>query len=134
MVNPGKECRTPYTVQEIAEANIFVLEQTFPVAMKGLNYLSGGQTLSEATARLSAINQANKKGPWNISFSWSQALQLPLLNLCKGSPGELQLDAMAKMYMEELQIASAAAKGTYEWKAGEGDHHCPAKRTKQSDS
>ena len=121
IVNPGKDCKMSYTVDEIAEANIFVFEQSFPVAMKGCNYLSGGQSLDQAAARLSAINKANKKGPWNLSFSWSQALQLPLLDLCKGK-GELQLEEMSKLYVEELKIASAAAKGEYEWKAGDGDH------------
>ena len=121
IVNPGKNCPKSYTVEEIAEANIFVFEQSFPVAMKGSNYLSGGQTLEQAAARLSAINKANKKGPWNLSFSWSQALQLPLLDLCKGKD-ELQLDAMSKLYVEELKVASAAAKGEHEWKKGDGDH------------
>lgn len=108
-------------MEEIAEANIFVFEQSFPVAMKGCNYLSGGQTLEQAAARLSAINKANKKGPWNLSFSWSQALQLPLLDLCNGK-GELQLEKMSALYVEELKIASAAAKGEYEWKTGDGNH------------
>merc|ERR1712224_954998 len=55
IVNPGKDCTESYTVEEIAKANIFVFEQSFPVAMKGCNYLSGGQTLTQAAARLSAI-------------------------------------------------------------------------------
>lgn len=121
IVNPGRNCPKTYTVEEIAEANIFVFEQSFPVAMKGANYLSGGQTLEQAAARLSAINKANTKGPWNLSFSWSQALQLPVLDLCKGKGG-LQLDAMSALYVDELKIASAAAKGEYEWVSGEGDH------------
>ena len=121
IVNPGKNCPTSYSVEEIAAANIFVFESSFPVAMKGSNYLSGGQTLEQAAARLSAINKANTKGPWNLSFSWSQALQLPLLDLCKGKDG-LQLEAMAKLYIDELKIASAAAKGEYEWAEGDGDH------------
>lgn len=70
IVNPGRKCPVSYTVEEIAEANIFVFEQSFPVAMKGANYLSGGQDLATAAARLSAINKANTKGPWNLSFSW----------------------------------------------------------------
>jgi fructose-bisphosphate aldolase class I len=121
IVNPGRDCPRSYSVEEIAEANIFVFEQSFPVAMKGANYLSGGQSLSDAAARLSAINQANKRGPWNLSFSWSQALQLPLLDLCKGK-GELQLEEMSKLYLAELKIASAAAKGEYKRKSGEGVH------------
>jgi fructose-bisphosphate aldolase class I len=121
IVNPGRDCKVSYTVEEIAKANIFVFEQAFPVAMKGCNYLSGGQDLATAAARLSAINKANTRGPWNISFSWSQALQLPLLDLCKGK-GELQLKEMEKLYLEELAIAGAAARGVHEWASGEGDH------------
>jgi len=121
IVNPGRDCPKSYTVEEIAEANVYVFEQSFPVAMKGSNYLSGGQTLPQAAARLSAINQANKKGPWNLSFSWSQALQLPLLDLCKGT-GELQLEKMSKLYVEELAIAGAAARGEHVWAGSEGDH------------
>ena len=68
MVNPGKDCPNDYSVEEIAKANIFVFEQCFPVAMKGANYLSGGQDLATAAARLSAINQANSKGPWNLRY------------------------------------------------------------------
>lgn len=133
IVNPGRDCPKRYSVQEIAEANIFVLEHSFPVAMKGCNYLSGGQTLAEAAARLSAINKANSRGPWNLSFSWSQALQLPLLEMCKVK-GELQLEEMSKLYIEELKIASAAAKGEYEWPKGDGDHEGPAKKAKLFDA
>lgn len=121
MINPGRDCPLSYSVEEIAKANIFVLEQSFPVAMKGLNYLSGGQSLEQGAARLSAINKIKGRGPWNLSFSWSQALQLPLLDLCKGS-GELQLEEMSKLYVEELKIAGAAARGEWEWKDGDGNH------------
>ena len=43
---------------------IYVLEQSFPVAMPGANFLSGGQTLPQAAARLSAMNKIKGKGPW----------------------------------------------------------------------
>ena len=66
IINPGRDCPESYTVEEIAEANIFVLEQSFPVAMPGANYLSGGQDLPTAAARLSAINKAKGRGPWNL--------------------------------------------------------------------
>lgn len=121
MVIPGCDCSQSYTVEEIAEANVFVFENSFPVAMKGCNYLSGGQDLDTVVARLSAINQKNSKGPWNLSFSWSKALQLPLLDLCKYA-GKFKLDEMSKLYVAELKIASAAAMGEYEWAKGDGDH------------
>ena len=59
-----KNCPVGYTVEQIAEANIYVLEQAFPVAMKGANFLSGGQTLEQGTARLSAMNKVKGNGPW----------------------------------------------------------------------
>lgn len=121
IVNPGKNCPQSYTVDEIAEANIFVLEQSFPVAMKGANYLSGGQNLTDAAARLNAINRKKGKGPWNLSFSWSQAIQLPLLDLCK-SKGCLCLDEMSNLYLDELAIAGAAARGEWMAQSGDGDH------------
>jgi len=121
IINPGKDCPVAYTVEEIAEANIYVLEQSFPVAMPGANFLSGGQTLEQGTARLSAMNKIKGKGPWNLSFSWSQAIQLPILELCKGKDG-LQLEEMGELYVDELKIASAAALGQHEWNAGDGDH------------
>ena len=83
IVNPGKDCPKSYTVDEIAEANIFVLEQAFPVAMKGANYLSGGQSLAQAAARLSAINRANKKGPWNLRYVISYVCECWLFGLDK---------------------------------------------------
>jgi fructose-bisphosphate aldolase class I len=122
IVNPGRDCPESYSVEEIAQANIFVFEQCFPVAIKGANYLSGGQTLEDAAARLSAINRAKKNGPWNLSFSFSQALQLPLLDLCKDKGGELQIESMGQLYIKELEVSSSAARGEHQWKSGEGDH------------
>lgn len=55
------------------------------------------------------------------SFSWSAAIQLPLLNLCKDS-GKLEIAKMSKLYIDELKIASLAARG--KWDGGvDGDHH-----------
>ena len=122
IINPGKDCPISYSAEDIANANVAVLEATFPVAMKTANYLSGGQTLEDAAARLSAINKQNKVGPWNLSFSWSAALQLPLLELCKDRGGELQLDEMGKLYIEELKMASAAATGNLQCSAESGSH------------
>lgn len=47
---------------------------------------------------------------------------MPLFALCKG---ELKLKEMEALYLQELAVASAAAKGAYTPKAGEGDHKPP---------
>jgi fructose-bisphosphate aldolase, class I len=107
IVNPGLQCRESYSVQEIVAVNIFVFGTDVSRCNKG-SKLPVGRSVSPRLSRLSAINQSNT-GPWNLSFSGSQALQLPWLDLCKGT-GDLQLDAMSKLYVEELKIASAAAQ------------------------
>ena len=127
MVNAGVDCETHYSVSEIAKANVQVLRRCMPVAIRSANFLSGGQSLRDAAARLSAMNQVKGDFPVNLSFSWSAALQLPLLDLCKTmcTDGELSqsiLDAMSVLYLEELAIASAAATGDFAYGDGDGDH------------
>ena len=56
----------------------------FPGNDRSANYLSGGQSLEDAAARLDAINKKKTaRDPWNLSFSWSAALQMPLFELCR---------------------------------------------------
>jgi len=126
LVNPGLSCKTSYTVEQIAEANLAVLRRVMPMAVAGVNFLSGGQSLENAAARLDAINKAKVNEPWNLSFSWSWAIQAPLFKLCEGRGGEMPLEEMGALYLKELAIASAAALGKHNPKDGEGAH-CPLK-------
>jgi len=122
MVNPGKKCKTKYTVDDLAVANLQVFRRCFPTAMVSANFLSGGQSLEDAAARLDAINKhKSAKDPWNLSFSWSAALQMPLFELCRGK-SELPLKEMGDLYIAELEKAGAAARGSYARKGKEGDH------------
>ena len=124
MVNPGKACQKKYTADEIGQATVTVLRRVMPAAMKGVNFLSGGQSLENASARLNAINKHKGNSPWNLSFSWSQALQLPLLELCKKNPpgSPLPIAEMSELLEKELAIAGAAARGEFSPAAGQGDH------------
>jgi len=119
MVLPGEKCTTSYSLQQIAHANLHVLQSSLPVAMPAVNYLSGGQSLSQACARLHAINYFQNptikigKKPWNLSFSWSAAIQLPIIDLCR-QQSTMPLERMANLYLDELQMASKASTGTYD--------------------
>ena len=123
MVNAGKDCVPQPMADEIADANLRTLRRSLPVSIRTVNYLSGGQSLADASARLDAINKlkasrgGDRYAPWNLSYSWSAAIQMPLFELCKDASLErdattgLPLKAIAAAYVENLQIASAAAKG-----------------------
>merc|ERR1711988_939626 len=93
-----------------------------PVAILGVTFLSGGQSLEDAAARLNTINQLKGNSPWNLSFAWSNALQMPLFELCRGKGGAMPLEDMSALYIKELQLAAAAARGEHALKAGEGAH------------
>jgi len=123
MVNPGKDCKTKYSLEDIADANLQTLRRTLPVGVRSVNYLSGGQTLDESASILDAINKmkiargGDRYAPWNLSFSWSACIQMPLFELCRDSSLErdangLPIKAMAKLYVENMTVASTAAKGT----------------------
>lgn len=80
MVLPGQDCPRTYSVAEVAEATLAVLQRTVPTAVPGIAFLSGGQGEEAATAHLNAINVAaaaagQGKKPWRISFSYARALQ-----------------------------------------------------------
>nr|AHK23671.1 class I fructose-1,6-bisphosphate aldolase [Chromera velia] len=127
LVLPGKNCKESFTVREIARQNLVAFANTVPPAMPGIVFLSGGQPFFDVAARLSALNSEKpafgvKHAPWQLSFSWSAALQLPVMELCRGKEGEMPLDDMAKLYAQELKIASLAARGKYNFDQGRGDH------------
>jgi len=137
MVCPGTGCPQAYTAAQIAGATVGALRRTLPVAVRSVNFLSGGQALEDAAARLDAMNKLKDQrggaasAPWNLSFSWSAALQLPLFELCRPESGHpkdesgLPRAAIQALFLEELKIASAAASGTHQPTPGAGDHTPP---------
>ncbi len=62
----------PHSVQ----ANVDLFKRVMPIAVRSANFLSGGQSLADASARLSVMNQKKGNLPVNLSFSWSAALQV----------------------------------------------------------
>jgi fructose-bisphosphate aldolase class I len=74
MVVPGKKSPNQASVAEVAEKTLRVLKECVPAAVPGIAFLSGGQSDLDATARLDAMNRLDGR-PWNITFSYSRALQ-----------------------------------------------------------
>jgi len=86
MVTAGKEHPSYKTTtpEQVAHATITVLQRTVPAAVKGIMFLSGGQSEEEATLNLQALNSHPGPKPWSLSFSYGRALQKTALDVWKG--------------------------------------------------
>ncbi len=83
MVMAGLHHPRHASVEEVATATVRCLRSTVPPAVPGVVFLSGGQTPTEATAHLAAMNAAEPH-PWVLTFSYSRAIQDPVLETWRG--------------------------------------------------
>lgn len=84
MVLAGLQHPRHASVAEVADATVRCLRQAVPPAVPGVVFLSGGQTPPEATAHLAAMNAAGPH-PWVLTFSYSRAIQDPVLDTWRGN-------------------------------------------------
>ncbi len=78
MVLAGKQFASQSTPEEVGRATADVLKNHVPAELAGVVFLSGGQTVDQATDNLTAIEQ-NGPFPWPVTFSFARALQDPAL-------------------------------------------------------
>lgn len=110
MVLPGKQSSQKVSSEEVAETTVRTMKRVVPAALAGILFLSGGQSPQQATENLNAINSI-KDTPWILSFSFSRALQEPVMNTWKG---QNQNQKFAKeVFLHRARCNSAAVKGTY---------------------
>ncbi len=85
MVLTGKNSIEKSSVTEVADATVKCLLECVPAAVPGVAFLSGGQDGEMATNRLNEMNRIFKSRiPWALTFSFSRAIQLPVLEIWKG--------------------------------------------------
>src|SRR3989344_8858037 len=85
MVLAGKKAAKQSSVEEVADQTLRVLHATVPKNLAGIVFLSGGQGDEQATAHLNAMNKLGKL-PWPLSFSYSRAIQNPVLKRWANPP------------------------------------------------
>ena len=83
MVMAGKKYPIQSTPEEVGKATAEMLKSHVPENVAGVVFLSGGQTVEQATTNLEAIIK-NGPFPWPVTFSFSRALQMPALETWKG--------------------------------------------------
>lgn len=84
MVLAGKQYEVQSTTEEVGKATAEVLKNHVPKDLAGVVFLSGGQTVEQATDNLAEIIK-NGPFPWPVTFSFARALQDPALFTWKGN-------------------------------------------------
>ncbi|MBQ3436542.1 fructose-bisphosphate aldolase class I, partial [Candidatus Saccharibacteria bacterium] len=83
MVLAGKKFSTPSTPAEVGAKTTEILKAHVPESLAGVVFLSGGQTVEQATNNLAEIIKSGPF-PWPVTFSFARALQDPALFTWRG--------------------------------------------------
>lgn len=110
MAVSGKSADNRALPQEVGERTVRALRTSVPDNAGGVVFLSGGQSPEEATANLNAIARLEPH-PWPLTFSFSRALQEPVLTTWAGND-ELWDEAQAA-FLKRLTLNVAADAGGY---------------------
>ncbi len=98
---------------EVAEKTIDCLKRTVPASVPGVVFLSGGQSDTEATVNLDAINRraALVGAPWQLSFSYGRGLQAAPLKAWAGRAENMKQAQRA--FYHRARVTGAARQGLY---------------------
>jgi fructose-bisphosphate aldolase class I len=108
MVLSGKDAPNRADVQTVAEQTVKCLKEHVPAELAGVVFLSGGQEDIEATAHLDAMNKIGGL-PWPLTFSYSRAIQNPVLKLW----AEKKTDEAIAAYLKRCEANGLAAQGKW---------------------
>ncbi|MGI8829452.1 MAG: class I fructose-bisphosphate aldolase [Candidatus Limnocylindria bacterium] len=111
MVLAGRDSAVQPSVQGAATATLRCLRAAVPPAVPGIVFLSGGQDPELATARLNAMNAVGPQ-PWVLTFSYSRAIQDPVLAAWRGDRANVQ--AAHDAFGRRARLNGLAAKGRYQ--------------------
>lgn len=112
MVLAGDQYATPSTPEEVADATLRTFRSTIPVDVPGIVFLSGGQTPRRATENLQAIARQGAQ-PWALTFSYSRALEEPVLAAWKGDTAANR-EAAQQALLKRLALNAKAQQGAYD--------------------
>lgn len=99
MVLAGKQFEHQSTPQEVGEATAEVLKSNVPAELAGVVFLSGGQTVEQATDNLAAVI-THGPFPWPVTFSFARALQDPALYAWQGD--NTNVDKARQAFLDRL--------------------------------
>lgn len=112
MVLSGKEAKPRAPADDVADQTVRCLLNTVPASVTGVAFLSGGQSVEEATVNLNAMNSKYRNLPWPLTFSYARALQDPVMQTWKGKAANVSTAQHALLHRARLN--SAASQGRYQ--------------------
>lgn len=109
MVLPGKDSGITAEALEVAGATLRIFNSSIPKEVPGIVFLSGGQTPDQATNNLNGIVKTKGDSPWDISFSYSRALQEEAMNAWGGKDENILKSQ--EVFKNRLKLVTSARKG-----------------------
>ena len=110
MVISGKDCPVQGDMDTVAEMTVKCLKASVPEEVPGIVFLSGGQSETEATEHLNAMNTMGEC-PWALSFSYGRALQQSALHAWNGN--NANLETTYATFYHRAEMNSKACHGEY---------------------
>lgn len=111
MVLAGDTYKDQSTPDEVASATLRTFKLSVPREVGGIVFLSGGQSPKRATENLQAIATYGTQA-WPITFSYSRAIQEPMLVAWQGKPENIP-KAQAVL-LHRIKMNGLAQLGTYD--------------------
>jgi fructose-bisphosphate aldolase, class I len=111
MVRQGVSCKDPIDWQKLAYFTIQSFQQTVPVSMPGVVFLSGGMSEVDASIALNEINKLEAFKPWRLTFSYGRALQSSVLTAWKGK--EENVKSAQDVLLQLAENNSLASQGKF---------------------
>jgi len=110
MVVSGKDCSVQGEMNMVAEMTVKCLKASVPSEVPGIVFLSGGQSETEATEHLNAMNMMGNH-PWALSFSYGRALQQSALHAWAGD--NENIETTHATFYHRAEMNSKACNGEY---------------------
>jgi len=110
MVLAGDTYQDQSSCDDVASATLRTFKLSVPRDVGGIVFLSGGQTPKRSTENLQAIATFGPQ-PWPITFSYSRAMQEPVLIAWQGKPENVTLAQKVLLYRTRMN--SLAQQGKY---------------------
>lgn len=110
MALPGPESGVKAFPLEVANATLRALKRAVPPEVPGIVFLSGGQTPDEAINNLNEIVKLKGDAPWQLTFSFSRALQEEAMKAWAGK--DENIGVAQQVFTKRLEMASKARLGS----------------------